>query len=164
MAASSVTSWKIEGGKVAVMTVFLFMVHCGWWLQPWNQKTFASWQESCDRPRQCVEKQRHYSANKDLYSQGYGLSSSHVWLWKLTIKKVEHQRIDAFELWCGKRLLRQQDSLDSKEFKPVNLKGNQPWLLVGRTDAEAEILVFCQLKLQCFGELTHWKRSWCWKR
>ena len=43
-----------------------------------------------------------------------------------TIKKAECQRIDAFELWCGKRLLRQQDSLDSKEFKPVNLKGNQP--------------------------------------
>ena len=48
--------------------------HCGWWLQPWNQKTIASWWESDDRPRQCVEKRRHYSADKGLYSQGYGFS------------------------------------------------------------------------------------------
>ena len=40
----------------------------------------ASWQESDDKPRQCVEKQRHYSADKGPYSQGYGLPSSHVQL------------------------------------------------------------------------------------
>ena len=38
----------------------------------------SSWQEICDKPRQCVEKQRHYSANKGLYSQGYGLPSGHI--------------------------------------------------------------------------------------
>ena len=43
-------------------------------------------------------------ANKDPSSQGYGFSSSHVWMW--TIKKAKHQRIDAFELWCRRRLLR----------------------------------------------------------
>ena len=41
---------------------------------------FASWQESYDKPRQCIEKQRHYSADKGAYSQGYGLPSGHVWL------------------------------------------------------------------------------------
>ena len=40
----------------------------------------ASWQESYGKPRQCVENQRHYSANKSLYSQGYSLPSGHVWL------------------------------------------------------------------------------------
>ena len=40
----------------------------------------ASWQESDNKPRQCVVKQRHYSAYKDPYSQGYGLHSGHVWL------------------------------------------------------------------------------------
>ena len=40
----------------------------------------ASWQESHDKPRQCVEKQRHYSAEKGLYSQGSGLPSGHIWL------------------------------------------------------------------------------------
>ena len=52
-----------------------------------------------------------------------------------TIKKSEHQRIDAFELWCWRRLL---SSLDCKERKPVNPKGNQPWSFIGRTDAEAK--------------------------
>ena len=54
-----------------------------------------------------------------------------------TIKKVEHQRIDAFELWCWRRLLR-SSSLDSKEIKPVNPEGNQPEIFIGRTDAEGE--------------------------
>ena len=52
-----------------------------------------------------------------------------------TIKKVECWRIEAFELWCWKRLV---SPLDSKEIKPVNPKGNQPWIFTGRTDAEAE--------------------------
>ena len=52
-----------------------------------------------------------------------------------TIKKAECQRTDAFELWCWRRLLR---ILDCKEIKPVNPKGNQPWLFIGRADAEIE--------------------------
>ena len=52
-----------------------------------------------------------------------------------TIKKAEHQRTDAFELWCWRRLLR---VLDCKEIKPVNPKGNQSCIFIGRTDAEAE--------------------------
>ena len=47
----------------------------------------ASWQESHDKPRQSVEKQRHYSAVKGLYSQGSGLPSGHVWLWELDFKE-----------------------------------------------------------------------------
>ena len=52
------------------------------------------------------------------------------------IKKAEHQRIDAFELWCWRRLL---SPLDCKEIQPVNGKGNQSWIFIGRTDAKAEI-------------------------
>ena len=52
-----------------------------------------------------------------------------------TIKKAEHRRIDAFELWCWRRLL---SRLDCKEFEPVHPKGNQSWIFIGRTDAEAE--------------------------
>ena len=54
-----------------------------------------------------------------------------------TIKKAERQRIDAFELWCWRRL---ESPLDSKEIKPVHPKGNQSWIFVGRTDAEAPVL------------------------
>ena len=52
-----------------------------------------------------------------------------------TIKKAECQRIDGFKLWCWRRLER---PLDSKEIKPVHPKRNQPWIFIGRTDAEAE--------------------------
>ena len=54
-----------------------------------------------------------------------------------TVKKAEHQRIDAFELWCWRRLLRVLWT--AKEFQPVNPKGNQSWIFIGRTDAEAEV-------------------------
>ena len=52
-----------------------------------------------------------------------------------TIKKAEHQRTDAFELWCWRRLL---CPLDCKEIQAVHPKGNQSWIFFGRTDAEAE--------------------------
>ena len=53
-----------------------------------------------------------------------------------TVKKAEHQRIDAFELWCWRRLL--GSPLDCKEIKPVHPKGNQPQIFIGKTIAEAE--------------------------
>ena len=54
--------------------------------------------KSFDQPRQHIKKQRHYFANKGPFSQSYGFSSSHVWIWELDYKKAECQRIDAFEL------------------------------------------------------------------
>ena len=53
-----------------------------------------------------------------------------------TVKKAECQRIDAFELWCCRRLLK--SPLDCKEIQPVHPKGDQSWLFIGRTDAKAE--------------------------
>ena len=52
-----------------------------------------------------------------------------------TIRKAEHWRTDGFELWCWKRL---ESPLDSREIKPVDPKGNQSWIFIGRTDAETE--------------------------
>ena len=60
-----------------------------------------------------------------------------------TIKKAEHQRIDAFDLWCWRRLLRVPWTC--KEIKPVHPKGNQSWILIGR--------MMLKLKLQYFGHL-----------
>ena len=79
---------------------------------------------------------------QNLTSQSYGLSSSHVWMWQLDHKKVECQRIDAFELWCWRRLLRVPWTAGRSK---VHLKGNQSWLFIGRTDAN--------LTLQYFGHL-----------
>ena len=53
-----------------------------------------------------------------------------------TVKKAEHQRIDAFELWCWRRLLR-VSALDCKEMQPVHSKGDQSWVFFGRNDAKA---------------------------
>ena len=75
-----------------------------------------------------------------------------------TIKKAERRRIDAFELWCWRRLF--ESPLDSKEIQPVHPKGNQSWIFIGRTDAEAETPILWPPD----EELTHWKRPWCWER
>ena len=66
---------------------------------------FYYWEKSYDQPRQHMEKQRHYLANKDLYSQSYGFSIMYG-CEILTIKKDLCWRIDAFELWCWRSLLR----------------------------------------------------------
>ena len=70
------------------------------------------------------------------------------------IKKAECQRIDAFELWCWRRL---EIPLDFKEIQPVHPKGNQSWIL--STDAEANYSTLATW----FEELTHLKRHWCWE-
>ena len=65
-----------------------------------------SWQESYDKPRQCVEKQRHYSADKSLYSQGCGLPSGHVQLWESwIIKRSERQRTHLRTVWSSSILV-----------------------------------------------------------
>ena len=56
-----------------------------------------------------------------------------------TVKKAEHRRIDAFELWCWRRLL--TSPLDCKEIQPVHPKGSQSWMFIGRTDVEAETAI-----------------------
>ena len=61
---------------------------------------------SYPQPRQHIKKQRHYFTNQGPSSQSYGFSSSPVWMWELDLKKAERWRIDAFELWCWRRLLR----------------------------------------------------------
>ena len=73
-----------------------------------------------------------------------------------TIKKAERQRIDAYELWYWRRL---ESPLDGKEIKPVNPQGNQPWIFIGRTEAEAPILWPPDVKNRLIR-----RRPWCWER
>ena len=77
---------------------------------------------------------------------------------KWIIKKAEHQRTDAFKLWCWRRLWRVSGSM---EIKPIDLKGNQPWLFIGRTDAEAKAPILWPFDGKSW--LTG-KKSWCWER
>ena len=96
----------------------------------------ASWKESYDKPRQRIKKQRHHFANKSLYSQSYGLSISHVQMWELSHKEVRVLN----NCYCWSVVLEKtlESPLDSKKIKPVNPKGNQSWIFIGRTDAEVE--------------------------
>ena len=81
--------------------------HCRWWLQPWNLTMLAPWKKTYGQHRQLTKKQRHYFANKGPSSQSYDFSSSHVWMWEWDYKESNScQRIDAFELWHWRRLLR----------------------------------------------------------
>ena len=85
-------------------------------------------------PRRHIKKQRHHFANKGLYSQSYGFSSSHVKMWDLDHKKGWAPK--NWFLWTVVLEKTLESSLDCKEIKSVNSKGNQPWIF-------------------------HWK-DWCW--
>ena len=96
----------------------------------------APWKKSYDKPRQNIKKQTHYFANKGPSNQSYGSSSSHVWMWELDQLESWAQKNWCFWTVVLEKTLK--SPLDSKEIQPVNPKGNQPWILIGRTDAEAE--------------------------
>ena len=95
-----------------------------------------SLEESYVKFRQHIKKQRHYFANKGPSSQSYGFPSSHVWLWELDHKGSWATKNGCFWTVVLERTL--ESPLDYKESKPVNLKGNQSWIFIGRTDTEAE--------------------------
>ena len=98
------------------------------------------WKESYDQPRQHIQKQRHYFANKGLSSQGYGFSSSHVWMWDLDYKESWAQKNWSFWTVVLEKTLGRP--LDCKEIQPVHPKGDQSWVFIGRTDVEAETPIF----------------------
>ena len=113
--------------------------------------------KSCHQPRQHIKKQRHYFANKGPSSQGYGFSSSHVWIWELDCEESWVQKNRCFWTVVLEETL--ESPLDCKEIQPVHPKRDQSWVFIGRTDAEAEtptLATWCE-------ELTHWKRPWCWE-
>ena len=96
--------------------------------------------------------QRHYFTNKGPSSQSYGFSSSHVWMWELGYK--DNWAPKNWRFWTVVLEKTLESSLDCKEIKAVSLEGNQSWIFIGRTDAEAEtniLATWCK-------ELTHWKR------
>ena len=96
----------------------------------------APWQEIYDQPRKHIKKKRYYCANKCPSSQGYDFSSSHVWMWALDYKESW-----ALKNWCFWTVVLEktlESPLDCKEIQLVHPKGNQSWIFIGRTHAEAE--------------------------
>ena len=90
-----------------------------------------------DEPKQHIKKQRHYFANKGTFSQSYGFYTSNIWVWELDHK--ESCALKNCYFWTVVLEKTLESPLDSKEIKPVNPKGNQHWILIGRTDAEVPI-------------------------
>ena len=125
----------------------------------------TSWQidgETMETVRN-FKKQRRYFGNKALSSQGYGFSSSHVWMWELDCEESW-----APKNWCFWTLVLEktlESPLDSKETQSVHPKGDQTWVFIGRTDAEAEtpILWVPDAKNWLIGKEPDAGKDWRWE-
>ena len=105
------------------------------------------------QPRKHIKNQSYYFANKGPSSQGYGFSSSHVWMWELDCEESR-----APKNWCFWTVVLEktlESSLNCKEIQPVHSKGDQFWVFFGRSNSNT-LATSCE-------ELTHWKRLWCWE-
>ena len=103
----------------------------------------APWKKSCDQPRQHIKRQKHYFTNKSPSSQSHGFSNGHVWMWDLDYKESW-----APKNWCFWTMVLEKtlkSPLDCKEIQPVHPEGDQSWIFIGRTDAEAETPVLGHL-------------------
>jgi len=104
---------------------------------------------------QLIKKQRHHFANKGPYCQNHGFSRSHVQMWEVDHKEGWAPKNWYFWIVVLEKTL--ESPLDCKEIKSVNPKGNQPWIFIGRTDAEAPMLWPPYVKIQLI-------RPWGWER
>ena len=96
----------------------------------------ASWKKNHDKPRQHIKKQRHYFVNKGPSNPSYDFPSSHVWMWQLN-----HKEGWAPKNWCFWTVVLEktlESPLDCKEIQPVHPQGDQSWVFIARTVAEAE--------------------------
>ena len=121
---------------------------------------FAPWKKNYDLPRQHIKKQRQYFANKGPPYQSYGFSSSRVWMWELDYKESW-----ALKNWCFWTVVLEktlESPLDCKKIQPVHPKGDQSWVLIGRTDVKAEtpILCTCDVKNWLIGKDPDAGKDW----
>ena len=153
VASGPITPWQIDGQKMKAVTGFIFL----------GSKITADGDCSHEMKRPLLLRRKAMTnldrilksrdiADKGPSSQSYGFSSSYVCMWEL-----DHKEGLTPKNWCFWTVMLEktlESSLDWKEIKPVNPKGNQPWIFIGRTDAEAEapILWPPDVKSQLFGK------------
>ena len=121
-------------------------------------KTPASWKQSYDKPRQHIKKQRHHCDDKGPESQNYGFSGSHVQMWVGPWRRLSVKELMLSNYGAGEDSFKSH--LDSKDSKQANLKRNQPWIFILKTDAEVEAPIPWP---PWWKEPTHWKRLMFWK-
>jgi len=137
MASSPITSWQIDGVKwkqwepIFLGSKITADSNCSHEI-----KRLAPWKKSYEKARQCIKKQSHHLPTNVCLVKTMFFPSSHVWMWNLKHKKGWELKNRCFWTVVLKKML--QSPLDWKEIKSINPKGNQPWILIGRTDAEAE--------------------------
>ena len=121
---------------------------------------FALWKKSYDQIRQHIKKQRHYFANKGQSSQRYGFSISHVWMWELDYQESWVPKNGCFWTVVLEKTL--ESPLDCKKIQPIYPKGNQSWIFIERTDAEAETPMLWphDVKSQLFGKDPDDEKDW----
>ena len=126
-------------------------------------KTPASWKESYDQPRLHIKKQRHYFPDKCPYSQSYGFSSTRVWMWELDHKESWMPKNRYFWTVVLEKTL--ESPLDCKKFQSVHPKGNQSWIFIGRTDAEADVPILWPLYVKSWliGKHPDAGKDWRWE-
>ena len=141
MASGPITSWQIDVKKVEALTDFIFLgskitedSDCGHEIK----RHLILGRKSITNLDRCIKKQRYHFADKDLYNQSYVFYSSHVQMWELDHKEGWVPKNQCFWIVMLKKTL--ESPLDSNEIKPVNPKGNQSWIFIGRIDAEVSIL------------------------
>ena len=106
-----------------------------------------------------ILKRRHYFVNKGPSSQGYGFSSGHVWMWELDCKEGWVPKNWCFWTVVLEKTL--ESPLDYREIQPVHPKGNQSWIFIGKTEAEAETPILRPPDVKSWLQL---KRPWYWER
>ena len=160
MASSPITSWQLDGETVETVADFIFL---GSKITADGDCSHEIKRLSYDQPRQNIKKQRHYFANKGPSSQGYGFPSDHVWMWELDYK--ESWVLKNWGFWTVVLEKTLESPWDCKEIQPVHPKGDQSWVFIGRTDAEAEtpILWPSDVKNWLIGKDPHVWKDWRWK-
>ena len=152
MASGPITSWQIDGewnlweNGMETMRDFIFLgskVTVDDDSSHEFKKHLLLGRKAMTNPGSILKRQRHHFAGKDLYSQIYGFSSSHVQMWELDHKETWEPKNCCFRIVVLEKTL--ESPLDSKEIKPVNPKGNQPWINIGRPDADT-LVTWCEPK------------------
>ena len=136
MSSGPITSWEIDGETVAE---FIFLgskiTADGDWSHE-IKRCLLLGRKVMTKLDLAIKKQRHYFANKSSSSQGYGFSSGHVQMWDLDCEESWGPKNWCF--WTAALEKTLESPLDWKEIQPVHPRGNQSWVFIGRTDAEAE--------------------------
>ena len=148
MASGPITSWEIDGETVEIVSDFIFL----------GCKITADGDCSHEIKRRLLLGRKVMTNLDSMLKSRHITLSTKVHLVKAivfpvimygceswTIKKAERQRIDAFELWCWRRL---ESPLDCKEIQPVHPKRDQSWVFIGRTDAQAETPILWPLQVK----------------